>query len=88
MSIKNMCVYLASVMFVVASINLSAMASATPTTVDAVSSVSSPTLPSLPDEVPLDLPDFDNTLLSNDEDSTPPFEQPTIRGLISEEHRS
>ena len=28
MSIKNMCVYLASVMFVVASINLSAMASA------------------------------------------------------------
>ena len=71
-----------------AAAGLSAMASATPTTVDAVSSVSSPTLPSLPDEMPLDLPDFDNTLLSNDEESPPPFDQPTISGLISEEHRS
>ena len=69
-----------------AAAGLSAMASATPSTVDAVSSLSAPSLPSLPNDVPLDLPDFDNDLLSNESESTPPFDQPTIRGLISDEH--
>ena len=71
-----------------AAAGLSAMASATPSTVDAVSSVSAPSLPSLPNDIPLDLPDFDNDLLSNESESTPPFDQPTISGLISDEHRS
>ncbi len=71
-----------------AAAGLSAMASATPTTVDAVSSVSAPSLPSLPEDMPLDLPDFDNTLLSSESESTPPLDQPTISGLISDEHRS
>jgi hypothetical protein len=71
-----------------AAAGLSAMASATPSTVDVVSHVSSPSLPSLPSDVPIDLPDFDNDLLSSESESTPPFDQPTIRGLISDDHRS
>jgi hypothetical protein len=71
---------------------LSAMASATPTGVDAVSETASalntPSLPSIPEDVPLDLPEFDNSLLQMDSNDSPPYDQPTIQGLISEDHRS
>jgi hypothetical protein len=67
------------------------MASATPTGVDAVSetasSISTPALPSISEEVPVELPEFDNSLLEFDSEETPPYEQPTIQGLISDEHR-
>ena len=70
---------------------LSAMASATPTGVDAVSetasSISTPALPSIAEEVPVELPEFDNNLLELDSHETPPYDQPTIQGLISDEHR-
>ncbi|MGA0331987.1 MAG: hypothetical protein ACO3MI_06445 [Candidatus Poseidoniaceae archaeon] len=71
---------------------LSAMAAATPTGVDAVgstaSSLSTPQLPSLSEDVSLDFPEFDNRLLELDSDPTPPYDQPTIQGLISDEHRN
>ena len=68
------------------------MAAATPTGVDAVgstaSSLSTPQLPSLGEDVSLDLPEFDNSLLELDSDEAPPYDQPTIQGLISDEHRN
>jgi len=70
---------------------LSAMASATPTSVDAVSETASafstPSIPSIPEEMPLDLPEFDNSLLQMDSKDSPPYDQPTIQGLISDDHR-
>jgi len=70
---------------------LSAMASATPTGVDALASTTSnltpPSLPSLEGDIPLDLPEFDNGLLDLQSDDAPPYDQPTIQGLISDEHR-
>lgn len=70
---------------------LSAMASATPTGVDAVrettSSLSTPSLPILEEDRVLDLPAFDNSLLEIESDESPPYDQPTIQGLLSEEHR-
>ena len=71
---------------------LSAMASATPTGVDAIASSTSnltpPSLPSLESDIPLDLPKFDNSLLDLQGDDAPPYDQPTIQGLISDEHRN
>lgn len=71
---------------------LSAMASATPTGVDALASTTSnltpPSLPSLEGDIPLDLPEFDNGLLDLQSDDAPPYDQPTIQGLISDEHRN
>ncbi len=71
---------------------LSAMAAATPSGVDALASTTSnlnpPSLPSLEGDIPLDLPEFDNSLLDVQSDDTPPYDQPTIQGLISDEHRS
>jgi len=71
---------------------LSAMASATPVGVEAVgetaSNLSTPSLPSIEDNISLDLPDFDNSVLELDSDDSPPYDQPTIQGLISDEHRS
>jgi len=70
---------------------LSAMASATPSGVDMVSdtasSLSPPSLPSLSEEIPLDLPEFENNLLELDADESPPYDQPTIQGLLSDDHR-
>ena len=70
---------------------LSAMASATPPGVETVSetasSISTPALPSIPEEVPIELPEFDNSLLELDSGESPPYDQPTIQGLISDEHR-
>jgi len=70
---------------------LSAMASATPTGVDALASTTSnltpPSLPSFEGDIPLDLPEFDNGLLDLQSDDAPPYDQPTIQGLISDEHR-
>ena len=69
---------------------LSAMASATPTGVgamgDTASRISTPSLPSLPDEASLDLPEFENSLLDLNSNDSPPYDQPTIQGLISDEH--
>ena len=71
---------------------LSAMAAATPTGVDALASTTSnltpPSLPTLEGDMPLDLPEFDNSLLDLQTDDAPPYDQPTIQGLISDEHRS
>ncbi len=71
---------------------LSAMAAATPSGVDALASTTSnlnpPSLPSLEGDIPLDLPEFDNSLLDVQSDDAPPYDQPTIQGLISNEHRS
>ena len=47
-----------------------------------------PQLPSLGEDIPLDLPEFDNSLLDLDSDDAPPYDQPTIQGLISDEHRN
>jgi hypothetical protein len=70
---------------------LSAMASATPTGIEAVSdtasSLSPPSLPTLSDDVGIDITEFDNSLLEIDSNDSPPYDQPTIQGLISEEHR-
>ena len=70
---------------------LSAMAAATPSGVDALTSTTSnlnpPSLPSLEGDIPLDLPEFDNSLLDVQSDDAPPYDQPTIQGLISDEHR-
>ena len=70
---------------------LSAMASATPSGVDMMSdtasSLSPPSLPSLSEEIPLDLPEFENNLLELDADESPPYDQPTIQGLLSDDHR-
>ena len=70
---------------------LSAMASATPTGIEAVSdtasSLSPPSLPTLSDDVAVDITEFDNSLLEIDSNDSPPYDQPTIQGLISEEHR-
>ena len=70
---------------------LSAMASATPSGVDMVSdtasSLSPPSLPSLSEEIPLDLPEFENNMLELDADESPPYDQPTIQGLLSDDHR-
>ncbi len=70
---------------------LSAMASATPSGVDMVSdtasSLSPPSLPSLSEEIPLDLPEFENNLLEPDAGESPPYDQPTIQGLLSDDHR-
>ena len=38
--------------------------------------------------MPLDLPEFDNSLLDLQSDDAPPYDQPTIQGLISDEHRN
>ena len=69
---------------------LSAMASATPSGVgamgDTASRISTPSLPSLPDEASLDLPEFENSLLDLNSNDSPPYDQPTIQGLISDEH--
>ena len=71
---------------------LSAMAAATPTGVDALASTTSnltpPSLPTLEGDIPLDLPEFDNSLLDLQTDDAPPYDQPTIQGLISDEHRN
>ena len=71
---------------------LSAMAAATPTGVDALASTTSnltpPSLPTLEGDMPLDLPEFDNSLLDLQTDDAPPYDQPTIQGLISDEHRN
>ena len=71
---------------------LSAMAAATPTGVDALASTTSnltpPSLPTLEGEMPLEFPEFDNNLLDLPSDDAPPYDQPTIQGLISEEHRN
>jgi hypothetical protein len=71
---------------------LSAMAAATPTGVDALASTTSnltpPSLPTLEGEMPLEFPEFDNSLLDLPSDDAPPYDQPTIQGLISEEHRN
>ena len=71
---------------------LSAMAAATPSGVDALATTSSnltpPALPSLEGDIPMDLPEFDNGLLELQSDNPPPYDQPTIQGLISDEHRS
>jgi hypothetical protein len=70
---------------------LSAMASATPTGIEAVSdttsSLSPPSLPTLSDDVAVDITEFDNSLLEIGSNDSPPYDQPTIQGLISEEHR-
>ncbi len=70
---------------------LSAMASATPTGVEAVSettsSLSPPSLPTLSDDVAVDLPEFDNSVLEIESTDSPPYDQPTIQGLISEDYR-
>ena len=71
---------------------LSAMAAATPTGVDALASTTSnltpPSLPTLESDIPLDLPEFENSLLDMQSDDAPPYDQPTIQGLISDEHRN
>ena len=71
---------------------LSAMAAATPSGVDALATTSSnltpPALPSLEDDIPMDLPEFDNGLLELQSENPPPYDQPTIQGLISDEYRS
>ena len=71
---------------------LSAMAAATPTGVDALASTTSnftpPSLPTLEGDMPLDLPEFDNSLLDLQSGDAPPYDQPTIQGLISDEHRN
>ena len=71
---------------------LSAMAAATPTGVDALASTTSnltpPSLPTLEGDMPLDLPEFDNSLLDLQTDDAPPYDQPTIQGLISDEHHN
>ena len=71
---------------------LSAMAAATPTGVDALASttpnLTPPSLPSLESDIPVDLPEFDNSLLDLQSDDAPPYDQPTIQGLISDEHRN
>ena len=71
---------------------LSAMAAATPTGVDALASTTSnltpPSLPTLEGDMTLDLPEFDNSLLDLQSDDAPPYDQPTIQGLISDEHRN
>jgi len=71
---------------------LSAMAAATPSGVDALATTSSnltpPALPSLEGDIPMDLPEFDNGLLELQSENPPPYDQPTIQGLISDEHRS
>ena len=68
------------------------MASATPTGVDAVtetaSGMSTPALPTISEDVPIELPEFDNSLLDLDSGDSPPYDQPTIQGLISDEHRN
>ena len=67
------------------------MASATPTGVGAVgdtaSRISTPSLPSLTDNASLDLPEFENSLLELNSNDSPPYDQPTIQGLISDEHQ-
>ena len=59
---------------------LSAMASATPTGVEAVSettsSLSPPSLPKLSDDVTVDLPEFDNSVLEIESTDSPPYDQP------------
>ena len=71
---------------------LSAMAAATPTGVDALASttpnLTPPSLPSLESDIPGVLPEFDNSLLDLQSDDVPPYDQPTIQGLISDEHRN
>ena len=71
---------------------LSAMAAATPTGVDALarttSNLTPPSLPTLEGDMPLDLPEFENSLLDLQTDDAPPYDQPTIQGLISDEHRN
>ena len=71
---------------------LSAMAAATPTGVGALASttpnLTPPSLPSLESDIPVDLPEFDNSLLDLQSDDAPPYDQPTIQGLISDEHRN
>ncbi|CAI8360962.1 MAG: Uncharacterised protein [Candidatus Poseidoniaceae archaeon] len=68
------------------------MASATPGGVDAIASTTSnlkpPSLPLLEGDIPLDLPEFDNSLLDLQSDDAPPYDQPTIQGLILDEHRN
>ena len=54
---------------------------------DTASSLSPPSLPSLSEEIPLDLPEFENNLLELDADESPPYDQPTIQGLLSDDHR-
>ena len=70
---------------------LAAMASATPTSVDAVqettSNLSTPSLPSLEQDPVIDLPEFDNSLLQVETEESPPYDQPAIQGLLPEEHR-
>ena len=53
---------------------------------DTASRISTPSLPSLPDEASLDLPEFENSLLDLNSNDSPPYDQPTIQGLISDEH--
>ena len=71
---------------------LSAMAAATPTGVDALASttpnLTPPSLPSLESDIPVDLLGVDNSLLDLQSDDAPPYDQPTIQGLISDEHRN